>query len=786
MPVSKSKMPRAKTAAVHKPVADHIDAPLLESLVKTVTIKPYHHKPFRIRHIGWLFLALLALFGLTLQTGLMIGRSHAPNNFITPQVAEPSKTSLTAVRSAYGFSLGFDGNQFTATASAVEQNGNSHVVPTDQLRENKNINTITLRPLLGQVPASQVATRLTLQVAADKKISVLKQQADNEGLSNVVIAAKQFPIVSSADFDVLTSSSTAETLNGVFVQKTIYQYMPKFGGGSTYTVAYAGVINDQAFVLRLDGLVGSSVIPDIYQPVFDTLALSAAQKVEGVSTLFSQKASADSASQLDSKYASDLVSPAVVKIYHLICGTLVVGGQSLGKNTCDGSTGSGFLASRDGYIATNGHVVVFTAKDAFAESLIGDPAFFASFLKSIGLTNAQISVVAARPDLQASILAKIYDLSDDKIKFDNLQETTLVSLGSEPLKINSVADIRTFINKKDTDSIKRATVVATNYSPKDLYVLMSGNDKGFSSSDVALLKINVMNAPVVGISTSSVTQNQKISLVGFPGDAENELVSQDKLSVSVTNGSVSSIREAAGGVGKLYQSDADASHGNSGGPALGEDDLAIGLLTYRVQDPGQGNAAKSYIRDIADFTKLVDSKHVTLNTDSITQDAWKKGLTLVSTNHYSAAIKQFDKVKSAYPSHRLVDSYIASSKQAIAAGKDVKSFPIVLLLGGIVLSLAGVGIAVFMIVRHHGKHQLYKAGTQVGASGVPSMLSGQPIQTVPAPPTPVAPSSLVPQITPLTVPIPPSTQPVAPQPPAGPMVVQPAAQAPVDPPKLVQ
>ena len=789
MPVSKgNKRPHKNTGVTHTVTRQHHDAPLFESLSKPVIIKPWHHKPFRVRHVGWLLLALIALFILTLQTGLMIGRSKAPSVVIEKSAPASTESSFTAVRSAYGFGFGFDSNQLQATASAVNEGGATETVTQEQLRSDKNLNIVTLRPLEGRVAPLAAATRFVVQASSDKTaITRLKQQPGNEGLTDGQLAAKVLPISQATEFDIVVNGTSTESIDGVPVLKTVYQYNPRFGGGVSYAVVWTGVVDDRAFAIRLQGLVGSSETPEVYRTIFDTIRLASAQKVAGVSTLFGQRAAASTTQTTDTKYQSDLVSPSVVKIYHLVCGTLVVGGTPIGKEGCSGGTGTGFIVSNDGYIATNGHVVVMTAKDAFVRFLTSDPKIFGSFLKGLGMTDAQINQTLQRSDLLAAIISKIYDLPDEQVKFDNMKEVTFVALGNEPLPLEKQSDVRDAMTKAETENLKQAKIIGTNYSSKDLVLMTLGKD-GFTSSDVALLKINVSNAPVLALSSAAVTQNQKITILGFPGDAENELVSQDRLSVSVTNGNVSSIREAAGGTGKLYQSDADASHGNSGGPAIGEDGAAIGLLTYRFKSGESNNAAKSYIRDIADFNKLAADNNVTFATKSSTQDAWFKGLELVSTNHYSAALKQFDIVRKNYPAHRLVSSYLDSSRAAIAAGKDVKDFPIALLIGGIVVSLASVAAAIFVIARHHGKHQVYKlAGQASGAAGgaysVPSQLASQPLPAVvpgqnPAPMAPqqqyAAPQVMINPNTPTQQPVPPTV----PQ--------QPVPVSSTEPPQLVQ
>ena len=203
-----------------------------------------------------------------------------------------------------------------------------------------------------------------------------------------------------------------------------------------------------------------------------------------------------------------------------------------------------------------------------------------------------------------------------------------------------------------------------------------------------------------------------MTLFGFPGDADNQLTDNSSLGVSVTNGTISAIRESAGTRSKLYQSDADASHGNSGGPAVDRDGRAFGILTYRYSSGNQADATKSYIRDIADFTELVSANNVELNTTSSTQDAWEQGLTAYSNQYYSKALEQFNYVQKQFPAHRLVATYIDYSEQAIREGKDVREPSAALFVLGVGAGLGGLLVAILLTTRHYGHHRAYYEHTK--------------------------------------------------------------------------
>lgn len=718
---------------------------------RKLKLKPHHAKPYRKRHIGLLVVALAFLLFVVFRLGITVGGSHEkvadPVSTTTPKPA----TNLQKVTSGYGFNLSFNSTIFTPTATAVDASGAAQDVAHSQLDNNLQINFVTLKPKPNTVRAALTASQLSVQVQPDNSdFTALKADPANLGKTDTELATRLQSVTSSTDFDVSKISQANDTLgDGTPVVKTTYQYTPKFDGGISYAVVWTGVVKDHPFIIKLSGLVDESTVPTEYDDVLSSIQFTGGPKIHGLSLHLGGTAFAQS-SNLDNKYLADSISPAVVKIYHLECGTLVVGATTLGQ-TCSGVTGSGFLVSSDGYIATNGHVVVATAKDLYVNLLTSSSQNFIAFLRQNGLSDAEIASIISDPQKVASIVVKIYELDDSTFQLNDEKELTVVALGEEPLKIATTDTIQSLMDTKETDSLKRADIVGYNYDAKSNWSREAGTADDTSTSDVALLKVNVSNAPLIRIISGSVTQNEKITVLGFPGDAENNLVNNDSLDVSVTDGSVSAIKETAGDKGKVYQSDADASHGNSGGPAVTQSGEVFGLLTYRVSGDDQGNAAKSYIRDIADFSKLAQSKNVSFTTTSSTQDAWVKGLTLFSQNHFSAAKEQFQTVQQAYPAHRLANGYIDNADKQIAAGNDVKMYSPVLIIGAIAGGVVLVGLAIVLIVRHRAHHQAYISqhnGNGTNAAGSPPSTTSQ-IGQSPTPPQPTssAATTLAPPVT---------------------------------------
>lgn len=514
-----------------------------------------------------------------------------------------------------------------------------------------------------------------------------------------ITAGGNTPPKNSSDADSILLSGIKESIAGTEVQKNTYQQIINLGGRDydTYYVEWAGASDTGlALSIKVEGLYGAPTIPSVFSGVLDSLSLGPGGRVLG------------SKQSIPANYTIDLISPGVVKIYRITCGTLMVDGNPVGEDRCDASSGSGFLVSSEGHIATSGHVVTREAEDALVEVLLSNASSLTNFLKYMGLSDQQIYVVGSRPELLAAVIARLYDTPSNTINFQNQRSALIVSLGSRPLALNSEQDARNLLSFNDTDHVKKADLVASNYSAKDLFVLVSDSEEGFSASDVALIKINSENTPYLELATDNVTQNQKISILGFPGDADNMLTDNNSLNVTTTNGSISAVRLAAGSIYKLYQSDADASQGNSGGPVVAEDGKALGILTYRYKNAASSDAAKSYIRDIEDVKKLSRDNNITLTKSGATQEGWLRGLKLFSENRFTKAIAEFEKVQSAYPAHRLSASYIKAAEQGIKDGHDVKDIPLAVAATISFIGAAGASVAIILIARHHTKHLAYK------------------------------------------------------------------------------
>ncbi len=330
------------------------------------------------------------------------------------------------------------------------------------------------------------------------------------------------------------------------------------------------------------------------------------------------------------------------------------------------SLGSGFFISSNGYIATNAHVVSTThdgeekAKQALFWQLVNQLA------KQVGKDPRSI--------------ANFIDEHSTLQSFQIFHHVIIPDGSAFPFEIKQYG-------------------APTGES----------NDQG---KDVAVIKIEVKNAPVLKLADSEKVQLQDhVTVIGYPGAADTFnsglLSSKSALESSINDGKISAKKTATSGA-PILQTNTAATHGNSGGPVLNDSNEVIGLLTFRGDTVnGQEVSGFSFIVPANTVMEFVKSAGTT-NDLGPTDTFYREGLGYFWDQYYSSAIPKFEEVKRLFPQHSEVDRLIQSSQQAKAEGKEKSAFPvwIVIVVVAVVLVLLFlliVGIAGIVIAKKRKK-----------------------------------------------------------------------------------
>ena len=395
--------------------------------------------------------------------------------------------------------------------------------------------------------------------------------------------------------------------------------------------------------------------------------------------------------------------PAVVRIVDGAAGQIVLqlpGYQARSFNVSAVGLGSGFFISSNGYIATNAHVVTFTKE------------------------------------------------GDDKLKqalFWQMVQQIGQQLNRDP-RTFSQSDIQQLSQHSDFTAFQKYHhVIIPDGSAYPFEIKQYGAPTGENADqgkDVAIIKIEVKNAPILKLADSEKVQLQDhVTVIGYPGAADTFnsglLSAKSALEATMNDGKISARKQSSSGA-PILQTSAPATHGNSGGPVVNDANEVVGLLTFRGDTVnGQEVSGFAFIvpsNTVMEYVKSAGASNVEGPTDTL----FREGLDYYWQQYYSSAIPKFEEVKRMFPQHSEVDRLVQSSQQAKAEGKERSSFPlwIVLVIVGVVLVLGLLLIMIIVGVVVAKKRKKKAAGAASEPDRGRSSPSPAPTPTAYTPPSP--------------------------------------------------
>jgi len=389
--------------------------------------------------------------------------------------------------------------------------------------------------------------------------------------------------------------------------------------------------------------------------------------------------------------------PAVVRIVDGAAGQILFSPPNIQPQVYNVQAiglGSGFFISSNGYIATNAHVVSMThdGEDKAKQTL---------FIQLV----QQIAQQYGKDPRQLN--TQFIDQYSQLQSFQIFHHVIIPDGSSYPFEIKQYG-------------------APTGES----------NDQG---KDVAIIKIEVKNAPILKLADSDKVQLQDhVTVIGYPGAADTfntgTLSAKSAFEATINDGKISAKKQATSGA-PILQTSTAATHGNSGGPVINDANEVVGLLTFRGDTVnGQEVSGFSFVVPSNTVMEYVKSAGAS-NNEGPTDTIYREGLENYWNQYYSAAIPKFEEVKRMFPQHSEVDRLVQSSQQAKAEGKEKSSFPfwIVALIVGIlfVLLLLLIIIIVGVVI---ARKRRKKVGSTDGGKPLP-----KPAHAPPAPlPSPAA------------------------------------------------
>jgi len=175
-----------------------------------------------------------------------------------------------------------------------------------------------------------------------------------------------------------------------------------------------------------------------------------------------------------------------------------------------------------------------------------------------------------------------------------------------------------------------------------------------SAPDLALLKVSGRDYPVSRLANSdTVLIGDPVHVLGYPAVVlTHELLSRNaRRESSVTNGAVSGFKQDVAGQ-TVIQTDAPATWGNSGGPAINARGEVVGILTFISLGPGpDGDIVQGFNFVIPSnaVRKFVEDTEVGLGAESRFTAAWSAGLRDFFRQRFDSAAAHFDEAERILP-----------------------------------------------------------------------------------------------------------------------------------------
>lgn len=360
--------------------------------------------------------------------------------------------------------------------------------------------------------------------------------------------------------------------------------------------------------------------------------------------------------------------PSVVRIGTIYCADIALKLQT-GEvatnltNACIKNSANGVFVSQDGHIATTAHALKFSKQSLINAYInLGEDnqkkldrlqSILDYMLKARLLLQSSADYLkrgAAVNDPEA--LAKVQNLGTfiDKnlITISNEEWSYAVQLKQQPISFD-------FTNSKPTfaysDTVKKATLVASNYEP--VSVAYDEYTNSIPSVDVALLKIdgNYPSAYISDTSKTTIKSNDRLNIIGYVSYADSSLASDTNLPQFpiATATQVEQVKDSS----NLIKIDTVIPAGNDGAPVFDKSGKMIGLassgLAYCPDEQCLGNGI---IRPVNELVKLLDNKNISLKTNSPSSAKWANGVNEFFVANYASALSSFTQAGGLYENNR--------------------------------------------------------------------------------------------------------------------------------------
>ncbi len=310
------------------------------------------------------------------------------------------------------------------------------------------------------------------------------------------------------------------------------------------------------------------------------------------------------------------------------------------------SSGSGFFATEDGYLITASHVVSASKDDirALITEIEKKPARLAE----------------GRTELQRIVREK------SGITLNQSQLDTMISWQAS------------WVDKYATvDKVDAQYYLASGTVEAGQHLVTTGTrlslvtaEPAFPGRDVAVMKADVSSVPALALSTVTPSLGASTYVIGYPRRGYLEEAAQVEATVipTLSSGALQGQKPMDGGWWALA-TNAQVTHGNSGGPVLDSRGRVLGIVSFATTNAtgaveGDGFFVPSDV--LRETLDKATAKPVTGTLTSLYYQALSQG----DFRHYRHELAILSQVQTRSPWHAYVKDDISATQSAVLSGKD--------------------------------------------------------------------------------------------------------------------
>ncbi len=284
------------------------------------------------------------------------------------------------------------------------------------------------------------------------------------------------------------------------------------------------------------------------------------------------------------------------------------------------SSGTGFLVTADGYVATNCHLIdrdnAFIHRQFFLSAFQQITDANISALENAWATRFSEQQKAILNNTYASIYARLFSMALYDLKKDIYIEYSV-----------------------DTDSGKTSSI------KKSAQVIIKGQP--MPGKDIAILKMDGDSTlPTLTIAQDELPKvGEQLFVYGFPSPVTNNnyVATESAIEPTLTTGIVSALKNSVAGW-PLIQMDANINRGSSGGPVCNEKGEVVGLTTFgSIETTGGLAAGLNFAIPVSILQEYLDSAGVTA-APSETSLIFGDAVVMYDRQLYRDALSKFRKV----------------------------------------------------------------------------------------------------------------------------------------------